>query len=130
MDQPRRTGARLQLFQLFRFLLGCWRRAARRRARLLLRSGLCDDGGELAAADAAVAVAVDGEPVAVLRCGSGELFLAQEAVLVAIEAFEQGSVGVGAPRKAGTKEQRRGEHQPLKAGQREHPATIAGESGD
>src|SRR5688572_16625041 len=126
MDQPRRTGSRLQLFLLFGRRGGAC--AGCSAGRLLLR-GLRQDGVELGTADAAVAVAVDGDPVAMLCRVGGELFLAQVAVLVAVEALEQGSLGLGAPGESRAKQQRAGNDEPFEAGQREHPATIAGESG-
>src|SRR5687768_15894446 len=126
MDQPRRTGSRLQLFLLFRRRGGA---CAGGGAGGLLRRRLRQDGVELGTADAAVAIAVDGDPVAVLRRIGGELFPAQVAVLVAVEALEQRSLRLGAPGEPGAKQQRGGKDEPFEAGQREHPATIAGESG-
>src|SRR5512134_465161 len=84
MDQPRRTEGRLQLFLFFRRCGGAGGGAG----RVLLRGGLRHYRAELGAADAPVAVAVDGDPVAVLRFGGGKLFLAQVAVVVPVQALE------------------------------------------
>ena len=79
-------------------------------------AGCASDGVELAAADAAVAVAVDGDPVAVLRRRGGQLCLAQVAVLVAIEALEQRAL------RARRSRSRRGRGAALRRG----PATRSG----
>src|SRR5687767_14711758 len=57
------------------------------------------DDGELVAADAAVAVAIDGDPIARARLVAVELLRAQDAVLVAIEAVEQRAACVGVARR-------------------------------
>ena len=72
-------------------------------------------GVELFAADAAVAVAVDRDPVAVAGFRRGQLVGAQVAVLVLVEAVEQRRLGIRAPGEPGEQQQGGGEHQPFEA---------------
>src|SRR5688500_9499365 len=80
--------------------------AAGRGGRLRRRRRPRDHGAELGAADASVAVAVDGDPVGRLRSVARQLVPAQVAVPVAVEAVEQliRGLGLGAPR--GTRHQK------------------------
>src|SRR5688572_9969742 len=85
------------------------------------------DEVELRAADAAVAVAVDRDPVAVPDLLGRQLLAAEVAVLVAVEALEERRVvAAGDPR---AEKHCAGKRQPFEFGQREHPARLAGAQG-
>src|SRR5690349_117855 len=91
-NQPRRTESWLQLFLLLRRGSGGGGGGASRGAGRGLGSGLGELRIEFVAADAPVAVAVDGDPVRALRLGRGQLLRAQVAVLVLVQPVEQGNV--------------------------------------
>src|SRR5262245_41503980 len=133
--QPRRTGSRRQLFLLGRLGFG-GAAAAGGGAGLLLRGGGALDQAELGAADAPVAVAVDRDPVADLGLVARQLLRAEVAVMVAVEAVEQGGACAARPidddlaeRHPGAEQHGGEEEQPLESGKPKHAASIGRELG-